>query len=374
MSAINERISVKSSDSIRMVQLIVDPGNAGWILEKIAVRLKEKFQLGGIDVQILDCPNGDSDVVYWLYFGHRGIIDRDLDKYSTRLKSALVTHVDDAAKVNRVKKLHKVGVDLVFMSPAHSLEISSMLGFSKPFFNILLGTDLVEVKRRMKIGIFSKCFSDGRKNEGWLVELAKKENLEECEFIFIGTGWDGIRDKLEASGAQVNLYDGVQHPYPEYSKFPSFYRSLDLYLYAGFDEGAMGSLDAYVLGVKLLISRQGFHKEFDLDDTSFFSNYQEFHEKFMRNLVEYRNHQRTLEAWSWGKCADSLLEHWTQVLQPSSASITTQESDDNSQFLTKWKKNYRRTYFIFIFRRTTRFINIRLRNWIIRKYKSRFYS
>ena len=365
---------MKNSESIKVVQLIVHPGNAGWILEKIAIRLKEKFELGGSRVQILDSPLGDSDVVFYLYFGHQGINNRNVEKYSTRLKSAFVTHVDDSAKVNQISKLYKAGVDLVFMSPAHALEISSMLGFPNPFFNILLGTDLVEAKRRMKIGIFSKCFADGRKNEEWLVDLAKKERLEGCEFIFIGTGWERIRDRLEVAGAQVKLHDGIQHPYPEYSEFPSFYRSLDLYLYPGFDEGAMGSLDAYVLGVKLLISRQGFHKEFALDETSFFSNYQEFHEKFMLALYGYREHQKTLEMWSWENCADSLFEHWAQVLQTSSGSIVTPLPNANSHFLSRWNSNYRRKYFIFIIRRARRFINIRLRNWVIRKYKNRFHS
>ena len=113
---------------ISTVQLIVDPGNAGWILEKIALRLKEQFEMNGSRVQILDSPIGTSDVVFWLYFGHRGILSLNLDTYSTLLKSTLVTHVDDSAKVNRIRNLSQVGVDLVFMSAAHSLEISSMIG------------------------------------------------------------------------------------------------------------------------------------------------------------------------------------------------------------------------------------------------------
>lgn len=305
---------------ISTVQLIVDPGNAGWILEKIALRLKEQFEMNGSRVQILDSPIGTSDVVFWLYFGHRGILSLNLDTYSTLLKSTLVTHVDDSAKVNRIRNLSQVGVDLVFMSAAHSLEISSMIGSPIPFFNILLGTDLVENNRKMKIGIFSKCFPDGRKNEEWLVRLAKKVDLQDCEFVIIGTGWERIRKVLEGSGALVKLYDGNQYPYPDYSEFPAFYKLLDLYLYTGFDEGAMGSLDAYVLGVKLLISRQGFHKEFQTDANSQFSNYQEFEEKFIQNLEEYRVAQKNLQKWTWESCATSLMAHWESELTLTSDS------------------------------------------------------
>jgi hypothetical protein len=324
-------------EKISMVQLIVDPGNAGWILEKIALRLKEQFEMNGSSVQILDSPTDTSDVVFWLYFGHRGILSSNLDLYSTRLKSALVTHVDDSAKVNRIRKLNQTGVDLVFMSAAHALEISSMVGSPIPFFNILLGTDFVERNRKMKIGIFSKCFPDGRKNEEWLVRLAKKVQLQDCEFVIIGSGWERIRKVLEGSGAQVKLYDGSQYPYPDYSEFPTIYRSLDLYLYTGFDEGAMGSLDAYVLGVRLLISRQGFHKEFETDANSQFSNYQEFEKKFIQSLEEYRVAQKSLQKWSWENCATSLMAHWSSEL--SLLSDTHQLEKRNPSFLSESLQN-----------------------------------
>ena len=364
---------MKNSESIKTVQLIVHPGNAGWILEKIAIRLKEKFKIDGLDVQILESPRGDSDIVFWLYFGHRGIVKNGGGSYTTRLKSAFVTHVDDATKLNIIRRLNEDGVDLVFMSPSHSHEISSMLGFTEPFFNILLGTDLVETEQKMKIGLFSKCFDDGRKNEAWLVELAKKENLKDCEFIFIGTGWNRIRDELEAAGAEVKLYDGIQYPYPDYSEFPTFYRSLDLYLNLGFDEGSMGSLDAYVLGVKLLVSRQGFHNEFDRDADSFFSNYQEFSDKFIKNLEHHRSYQKAIKMWSWTNTADFLLNHWKQKLVFSNHSTSIHITNADVQHSAKWSRKHRRTYFTFMGRAVDRFINIRLRDGITRKLKSRFH-
>lgn len=371
MSVINQRNPVKKSE-IKMVQLIVHPGNTGWILEKIANRLKENFESMGVSAQILDSPHGAPDVVFYLHFGHQGIIGSNVDKYSARLKSAFVTHVDDSAKVKLISNLQIAGVDLVFMSPAHSLEISSMLGFPKSFFNILLGTDLVNTKRRMKIGIFSKCFPDGRKNEKWLIEFAKKNSLEDCEFIFIGVGWERIRDRLEAAGAQVKLYDGIQYPYPEYSDFPRFYKDLDLYIYPGFDEGAMGALDAYVLGVHLLISNQGFHKEFEIEDSSFFSNYEEFSLNLKSALQKYRDHQKALEVWTWTNTAATLMNHWSETLEASGGLMSVDQKEGRSALLTKLNSKNRKKYFIFIRRRSSRFVKIRLRNRIIRIFKSFF--
>jgi len=301
-------------EKIIRVQLIVDPGNAGWILEKIALRLEEMLISLGCEVEILSNPSGNSDVVFWIYFGHKGILAGAGAEYSTRLKSAFVTHVDDSAKLNKIKKLYQASYDLVFMSPSSASEINVMLGISEISFNILLGSDFASGSQSMRIGLFSKCFPDGRKNEEWLIKLAHGEDLTGCDFIFVGTGWELVRNALEASGARVELHDGIQYPYPPYAEFKQFYKSLDLYIYPGFDGGGMGSLDAYILGTQMLISDDGYHKDFLLNDDSYFANYGEFRDKFMFRLNSHRNHVKHLEKWTWSYCASSLLEHWESLL------------------------------------------------------------
>jgi len=366
------------SEHLNSIQMIANPGKAGWVFGKIAIRLQEVLENRGLKVQIVGAPEGSSDVVFWLYFRSPGILDSGMSKYSTRLKSTFVTHVDDSAKLNQVKKLKEARTDLVFMSPSHSIEIASMLALDNPFFSVLLGTDLVELDRKMRIGLFSNRYVDGRKNEKWLASLAEEESLKDCEFIFIGTGWGKIGKKLEAAGAHVELYDDIRRPIPPYSEFPSFYKSLDLYIYLGFDEGAMGSIDAYVLGIKLLISRQGYHKEFAIDDASFFSDYHEFKEKFLQNLEGHRKHQQSIKKWSWSNCADNLLNHWESELQSQSNFTTIQDEDVNLQAPIWLNHTHRGIYFTFVKRRIQHFFKlffkVRLKNWILRKYRNIFHS
>lgn len=364
------------SNSIKSIQLIADPGKAGWVFGKIARRVQRELETRGLNVQIVGKPEGNSDVVFWLYFRTPGILESEMGNYSTRLKSTYVTHVDNSVKLAQIKKLRRAGIDMVFLSPSHSNEISSMLSLANPFASVLLGTDLVEPERKMqmRIGLFSNRYADGRKNEKWLLSLAQEVDLKHCEFVFIGTGWGEIGNILENAGTQVEIYDDVQHPYPSYSDFPLFYDSLDLYLNLGFDEGAMGAIDAYVLGTKLLISRQGYHEDFVLDDSSFFSDYHEFKEKFIAILDAHRTHQENIKKWSWSNCANGLLQHWEEELQLRNTLATSENKEINLPVPTKLNPKYRKLYFVFVKRRAQHFVQLRLKPWLLRKYKRLFQS
>ena len=357
------------SHSVNSIQLIADPGKAGWVFGKIARRIQEELETKGLNVKIVGKPEGTSDVVFWLYFRTPGILDREGGKYSTRLKSTYVTHIDNSIKLSQIKKLKMAEFDMVFMSPSHSNKISSMLSLPNPFPSVLLGTDLVEHEHKMRIGFFSNCYADGRKNEKWLVSLAREVNLKDCEFIFLGTGWGKIGNILENVGAHVEIYDDVQRPYPPYSDFPLFYDSLDLYLNLGFDEGAMGAIDAYVLGTKLLISKQGYHEDFVLDDSSFFSDYHEFKGKFVKILDTHRIHQENIKMWSWSNCASNLLKHWEEELQLRNILATDENERPILQIPTRLNPKYRKLYFIFVKRRAQHFVQLRLKPWLLRKYK-----
>ena len=258
--------------AIRTVQLVLHPDQEGWILHKIAQRVKTELEILNLQVSIVGNPEGEADVYFWLYFGHSGITKHAKDTSRAGIRSAFVTHVDDAKKTNKIAKLINNNVDLVFMSKEHSETVANGLGQDK-FFNILLGSDMSNYQEPFRIGIFSKRFSDGRKNEKWLIRLAQEMSLNDVEFIFVGSGWKGISLELRSLGVQTTRFDDDEKSYPEYSEFPEIYRSLDLFLSPSFDEGSMGSLDAYILGIEMLISRHGFHLELNLNEENYIDSY-----------------------------------------------------------------------------------------------------
>jgi hypothetical protein len=350
-----------------VIQLIVDPINSGWIIGKIARRIAEGFEAKGYSVQILGQPIGISDVVFWMYYGDLGILGGSDLNYRTKIKSALVTHVDDANKLRQVKRIADANIDLVFMSQEHAKSISRLLEFKERPFNILAGSDLVDQRRKMRVGLFTKTFPDSRKNEEWLMLLAKEVDLQSCELVIVGTGWNKICNRLRKLGINVEVYDGIELDYPKYSDFPAIYNTLDLYVYLGFDEGSMGALDAFLLKCEMLISRQGFHLEFNLGEESYFSDYNEFKSKFLIRMEQYRIQEDRYSSWSWARTIESLEEHW--ILHLENPNLLEAKKFQELNFLEKILHFYkeRRDYWKLLKQSLVRFFKLRLKNLIMRQ-------
>jgi hypothetical protein len=354
-----------------VIQLIVDPINSGWILGKIARKIAEGFEAKGYSVQILGQPIGNSDVVFWMYYGDLGILDSNLSNYKTKIESALVTHVDDANKLRQVKKIADANIDLIFMSKEHANSISTLLEFRERPFNILAGSDLVDQRRKMRVGLFTKTFPDSRKNEEWLILLAKEVDIQSCELVIVGTGWNKIYSRLRELGINVEVYDGIELDYPKYSDFTAIYNTLDLYVYLGFDEGSMGALDAFLLKCEMLISRQGFHLEFNLSEDSYFSDYNEFRNKFLIRMEQYRIQEDEFSKWSWARTIESLEDHW--ILHLENPNLLEAKKLCELNFPEKIWNFYkrRREYKKLLKQSLIRFFKLRLKNWVIRQIQKK---
>ena len=138
-------------------------------------------------------------------------------------------------------------------------------------------------------------------------------SLNDVEFIFVGSGWKGISLELRSLGVQTTRFDDDEKSYPEYSEFPEIYRSLDLFLSPSFDEGSMGSLDAYILGIEMLISRHGFHLELNLNEENYIDSYDDLKLKITDRLDVFRLRRAQAQEWSWGRTSLALLNHWESI-------------------------------------------------------------
>lgn len=300
--------------AISSIEIIVDPGNKGWILEKIANRVCEEFKKLNLIANVRNAPKFDSDVTFWVQF-----TDKTLSVDSTflggNLRSTLVTHVDDAQKLSRVKKLYHSKIDLIFMSKMHASSIANSIGITQLPESVRIGSDLAEQKKNFHIGIVSKCYPDGRKNENWLLDFEKKGLFKNVTLTIIGTGWKSIADKLISKGVDVNLLDNHKNPYPDYDEIIDIQKNFDLFFYFGFDEGSLGALDAYLLGTDLLITNQGFHTSFELSKDSFCENLIDAQQKFELKKAKYYANRELLGDWSWTNTANELLLHWMKVFE-----------------------------------------------------------
>lgn len=293
----------------KSIRLVLDKGNHGWILEKIAIRLQEYISKRGIDCDIAAFPSRDATANFWMQYTDKTLVEaiRTSNNRKKFKALALVTHVDESFKLARIRQLEESNVGLLFMSDFHAKEVRNMLNHQNDFASALIPTDHNQGPRKFRIGLVSKWYPDGRKNESWLIEFAKKGLLDNCEFSVVGEGWEETVSKLRSLGVECRIFNDVEDRIPNYSNIKEYYDYIDLYVYLGFDEGALGSLDAYVFKKDLLVSRQGFHTEFVLDENSFFDNKLEFKEKFILKKENFENWAASLSKWNWNLYVQSIM-------------------------------------------------------------------
>ena len=330
--------------TLKSIRLVLDRGNQGWILEKIAIRLKEYISEMGIACEIAAIPSNDVTVNFWMQYTDRTLMNAiRTSTNGTKFKAlALVTHVDESFKLARVKQLEESGVGLMFMSEFHAKEIKSMLNYKKDFRTALIPSDHNSGPRKFRIGLVSKWYPDGRKNESWIIEFAKKGLLDNCEFSVVGYGWEETVSVLRSYGVECRMFNDVENRVPNYANIKEYYDYIDLYIYFGFDEGALGSLDAYVFKKDLLVSRQGFHTEFKLGGNSFVDNEIDAQEKFVLKKKNFEQWAQSLSKWTWNLYVKNIMDfieiHEEALRRPN---YKTNTSNVNMKLL-KSSKGYRK--------------------------------
>ena len=293
------------SMEISHIRIILDPGNQGWILEKIAIRLRNQFELNKFKSKIDSVPDEKAQINLWMQYTDKTLIS--FAKSGLTKCFALVTHVDDSFKLARVKLLLDLKVTMIFMSKAHASEVAGMLDINKGFEFALIPSDFNNHIRPFRIGIVSKCYPDGRKNENWLVKFAKDGILKNCEFAVVGEGWEKTIANLRDLGIPCKIYSESNGNVIHYEEIKSFYDTLDLYVYFGFDEGALGSLDAYLFRKDLLVTNQGFHTHFALQDESLVLDYEDAKFKLNQKILNYEVWLDSTLPWTWDFYAKKIL-------------------------------------------------------------------
>lgn len=195
-----------------------------------------------------------------------------------KLNAVFITHTDDSIKEFDLTRMKDQFDVFVTMSPEDA-QFLLELGFEK---NKVFGLNLPVRNTYVKpltMGIFSACYQDHRKNEHWLQEYCMNHDLAKLvNFVFIGKGWGSFVSNIEESGCSfqwVNI--SRKMPY-EYIYQQLLLSQVDYYLYMGMDGGAMGTYDAYAMGLRLCVSDDGYHKSIPDLDSKFTSKTEFFQE------------------------------------------------------------------------------------------------
>jgi hypothetical protein len=273
-----------------------------WIIGKFARKINDNLRQIGIEANISNVPDLTADInhhlIYNSFNGEKSTVD-----------SLMITHIDSIFKLNllrdrinsvavgicmskeTVEYLVKMGVDkkkLCYINPAHDGNIQI---------------------KKIVIGIASRIYPDGRKNEYYFDKLAEKLDPVFFKFKIMGNGWEPQVKNLQQHKFEI---DYINHF--DYQEYLNFIPSLDYYLYTGFDEGQMGFVDALSAGVKTIVTPQGYHLDAENGITHSYKNYDELETILLNLQKEKQRLVKSVASWNWYDYTLKHVEIWKYLL------------------------------------------------------------
>lgn len=237
---------------------------SNWIFRIIAEDISRETKKIGLECRMgkLDEYRGE-DIVYHVWWRLAVPVK------GAKVNSVFITHTDDALKEYDLKNMKDSFDSYICMSPEDAKFLCD-LGFDS---SKVVGIDLParnKYIRPISVGIFSACYPDGRKNEQWLLDYCEEdENAKLLNFVFIGSGWYKIANRLEELSISFEWHNVPRSLPYEYQYQQTILEDVDYYMYMGMDGGAMGTLDAYAMGCQLIVTNDGFHQTIPNIDYTF---------------------------------------------------------------------------------------------------------
>ena len=302
------------------VSIVLHENNEGWILEKFAQKIANTLDKNKYNVQVSRSPDENAEIIFWMHY-----LNTDLSLLGKpKIHFIVVPHVDNPIKLAQLQRVMRNDVHLICFSKELENKLKVIFPKNTKILSLEFGNDLAPKERKFVVGMASNIYSDGRKNENWISEFGIKNSNTNIKFIFIGKRWEETVESLTQLGVECEIYNAGRNVDSSYEVVISQLKKLDLCIYTGFDEGSLGALDAYMLGVPLLISKQGFHLEFELDEMSYFANNAEFEVKLLNKLEIFDAVQRLKIKYNWLNIAARLDSIFESRLK---AYVTGSESD-----------------------------------------------
>lgn len=297
------------------VRVILSPQNARGIIGKMAKKLTSEVARAGADATLAAEPDADADINHWMSYAFVG-------NRAGRASTVAITHIDDPYKALQVKNMLETRVDLGVCMSRDMMR--ALISWGVPvdrLLYILPALDRQPDPARIRIATATMIYADGRKRENLLVRLAAEFDLSPFHFEIAGVGWDAVIPKLREAGASVNWNVPVNWNAPdavydsEHRAILDAMRSCEYYLYLGMDEGSMGTLDALALGLKTIITPQGFHLDLQGGITEPVETYEQFAEAMQRLAGERARRLASVANWTWEEYARDHLLVWNALLE-----------------------------------------------------------
>ncbi|MBS1835881.1 MAG: hypothetical protein JST65_24400 [Acidobacteria bacterium] len=291
------------------VNIVLSPDNASWIIEKMAKRLAEHAERFGMTCSVTSQPDPTASLNHWMSYAFANVV-------RSTPTTVGITHLDDPYKIGMVARLLKDQADLgICLSSSHRAFLVEQGIPAERLTFVVPGHDFAAPPRRIVIGLTTRIYSDGRKREAMLVNLARKMTLDAFRFDIFGSGWEPTIEKLRAAGAEVRYFPGTDDYVGDYNDIMAALPFFDYYLYLGRDEGSLGTLDALSAGVKTIVTPQGFHCDLPNGITHSVWDDADLLHVFAEIAAEKKLLSEAVSGFSWTAYADQHCHIWRCVLE-----------------------------------------------------------
>ena len=274
-----------------------------WILGKFAIKLAENLTALGVAVDIAKQADRGADI-------NHHIIYYDYDATVSSLDTVMVTHIDTDWKLERLAAQLKAAEMGVCMS-RQVCEALATAGLPRDrlcFVNP--AHDQAVTPRPLVLGITSKVQPSGCKRQHMLAEIAARISPAEFAFEIMGAGWGELVAALRGAGFTVTWHEAFDR-----DVYLRIIPGFDYYLYFGFDEGSMGTLDALAAGVPTIVTPQGFHLDIPGGITHGFSSVDELAAVLDQVAAPRRARIASVAGWTWRRYAKQHLLLWEHLLR-----------------------------------------------------------
>ena len=308
------------------VHMVCGEDPDSWILGKFAKNLVSELEHLGVHASLGRSPDPAADINHYVIFlDYRG--------ESHGHTTLMVTHVDDFARLARLKKGLETAALAICMSRQAVAQLQAVGLPEDKLCYVNPAHDGAIKPRTTVIGLTTRLYDDGRKKEQWIEKLSSIIDPADFSFRIMGEGWEPIVASLGRLGFQVD-YDAAF----DREKYRALMGAIDAYLYLGEDEGSMGYIDALAAGVATIVAPQGFHLDVEDGITHRVESFTDLVDAFDAMVEDKNKRARAVAGWTWECYAKRHLAIWRAVVAAEPLPASSRATEPGSGVAAvRWK-------------------------------------
>jgi glycosyltransferase involved in cell wall biosynthesis len=238
-----------------------------WILAAMAEQWRNELSRSGHDVTV-DFDSADHTSQIHIHF-----IADDALLVDGHVNVVVVTHIDFYWKILNCIQLYRKGVGFICLSKQTENTLKRFMPRAQIFTvtprSLHFGP--IPIPKKITFGLFFRLYDDNRKNQSAIETLVNMvvEHSSMAHILIFGAGFENI---LGGKPTDAITYVPILAGNFDVESYRSYLRMCDYVVYFGRDEGAISVLDAATLGIPVLATDQGYHRDIPLPTGSLLLN------------------------------------------------------------------------------------------------------